>query len=278
MWSTLIFDQLPARGKVLPSLLSQGFPGFPGTAARTYASRSQITCATNCATPGYSVFLHDTMRRRKKQVFRVCGQRCGQARFFGSFSTGEFPPQATVPRTSGISLSGEWMSRLSSQTTRATNCANPGYSVFLHDTMPRRKKQVFRVCGRRCGHARFFGSFSTGEFPPQATVPRTSGGSLLGEWMGRLSSQTTRATNCANPGYSVFCMIPCEGGKSKFSVSAGTPDLTDLSRRTGAAAATSLLYRFPAQSQVHSAGDRCSPADRATHIHGSSYITLCILQ
>ena len=78
MWSTLIFDQLPARGKVLPSLLSQGFPGFPGTAARTYASRSQITCATNCATPGYSVFLHDTMQRRKKQVFRVCGQRCGQ--------------------------------------------------------------------------------------------------------------------------------------------------------------------------------------------------------
>ena len=120
------------------------------------------------------------MRRRKKQVFRVCGQRCGQARFFGSFSTGEFPPQATVPRTSGISLSGEWMSRLSSQTTRATNCANPGYSVFLHDTMPRRKKQVFRVCGRRCGHAQFCGSFSTGEFPQQATVPRTSGGSLLG--------------------------------------------------------------------------------------------------
>ena len=33
---------------------------------------TQITCATNCATPGYSVFLHDTMRRKKKQVFRVC--------------------------------------------------------------------------------------------------------------------------------------------------------------------------------------------------------------
>ena len=110
------------------------------------------------------------------------------------------------------------------------------------------------------------------------TVLSKAGVPLLGEWIGHLSSQTTRATNCANPGYSVFCMIPCEGGKSKFSVSAGTPDLTDLSRRTGAAAATSLLYRFPAQSQVHSAGDRYSPADRATHIHGSSYITLCILQ
>ena len=161
---------------------------------------TQITCATNCATPGYSVFLHDTTRGRKKQVSRVCGRRCGQARFCGSFSSGEFPPQATVPRTSGISLSGQWMGRLSSQSKRATNCATPGYSVFLHDTMRRRKKQVFRVCGRCCGHARFFGSFSTGEFPPQSTVPRTSGSSLSGEWMSRLSSQSKRATNCATPG------------------------------------------------------------------------------
>ena len=90
---------------------------------------SQITCATNCATPGYSIFLHDTMQRRKKQVFRVCGRRCGQARFCGSFSTGEFPPQATAPKTSGISLSGEWMGHLSSQSRRTTNCAIPGYRV-----------------------------------------------------------------------------------------------------------------------------------------------------
>ena len=62
------------------------------------ASCSQSERATNCATPGYSVFLHDTMLRKKKQVFRVCGHRCGQARFYGSFSTGEFPPQATAPR------------------------------------------------------------------------------------------------------------------------------------------------------------------------------------
>ena len=57
MWSTPIFDQLPARGKVLSSLLSQGFPGFPGTAARTCASRSQSKRATNCATPGYGIVL-----------------------------------------------------------------------------------------------------------------------------------------------------------------------------------------------------------------------------
>ena len=130
MWSTPIFDQLPARRKVLSAQVSQGFPGFLGVETRTRASRTQITCATNCATPGYSVFLHDTMLRRKKQVFRVCGRRCGQARFYGSFPTGEFPPQATVPRTSGVPLLGEWIGHLSTQITCATNCTTPGYGIF----------------------------------------------------------------------------------------------------------------------------------------------------
>ena len=79
MGSTPVFDQFPARGRTPSALASQSFPGGWGNAVRTPASRSQITCATNCATPGYSVFLHDTMLRKKKQVFRACGQRCGQA-------------------------------------------------------------------------------------------------------------------------------------------------------------------------------------------------------
>ena len=37
MWSTPIFDQLPAVGKVLSAQVSQGFPGFPRTVARTRA-------------------------------------------------------------------------------------------------------------------------------------------------------------------------------------------------------------------------------------------------
>ena len=138
MGSTPVFDHFPARGRTPSALASQSFPGGWGNAVRTPASRTQITCATNCATPGYSVFLHDTMRRKKKQVFRVCGRRCGQARFCGDFSTEEFPPQATVPRASGLSLSGEWIGRLSSQSTRSTSCATPGfldaqslYTIFL---------------------------------------------------------------------------------------------------------------------------------------------------
>ncbi len=39
MWSTPIFDQLPATGKMLSAQLSQGFPGFPRATARTWASR-----------------------------------------------------------------------------------------------------------------------------------------------------------------------------------------------------------------------------------------------
>lgn len=46
MWSTPIFDQLPARGKVLSAQLSQGFPGFPRATARTWASRSQMCVGT----------------------------------------------------------------------------------------------------------------------------------------------------------------------------------------------------------------------------------------
>ena len=55
MWSTPIFDQLPARGKVLSAHVSQDFPGFPRTSARTWASRSQSRRTTNCAIPGYRV-------------------------------------------------------------------------------------------------------------------------------------------------------------------------------------------------------------------------------
>ena len=108
----------------------KAFRVFRGLRPEPRASCSQITCATNCATPGYSIFLHDTMQRRKKQVFRVCGRRCGQARFCGNFSTGEFSPQATVPRTSGISLSGEWIGRLSSQIKRNTTFTISRYSMF----------------------------------------------------------------------------------------------------------------------------------------------------
>ena len=35
MWSTPIFDQLPTKAQVLSAQVSQGFPGFLKSAART---------------------------------------------------------------------------------------------------------------------------------------------------------------------------------------------------------------------------------------------------
>ena len=55
MWSTPIFDQLPARVKVLSAQLSQGFLGFPRATARTWAARTQIKRDTTFATPGYLI-------------------------------------------------------------------------------------------------------------------------------------------------------------------------------------------------------------------------------
>ncbi len=62
----------------------------------------------------------------KSKFFVSVGGAVVKPGFAGGSSGGGFPPQATVPRTSGVPLLGEWMSRLSSQSRRATNCATPG--------------------------------------------------------------------------------------------------------------------------------------------------------
>lgn len=87
------------------------------------------------------------MQRKKKQVFRVCGRRCGQARFCGSFSTDRFPPRATVSRTSGISLSGKWMSHLSSQTLRvAEGWLKIVPALPFYRNIPQSQGRTFRRC------------------------------------------------------------------------------------------------------------------------------------
>ena len=45
------------------------------------ATCTQITCATNCATPGYSVLNYYTTVKAKIKVFPVCGHLCGQSGF-----------------------------------------------------------------------------------------------------------------------------------------------------------------------------------------------------
>ena len=96
----------------------------------------------------------------------ICGLSCGLGRFLTTGFAEMVPASGSVSAGCGVGLFPSWMGGIRSQITCATNCATPGYSVFLHDTMRRKKKQVFRVCGRRCGQARFCRNFSTGKFPP----------------------------------------------------------------------------------------------------------------
>ena len=140
------------------------------------ASCSQSRRATNCATPRYEVaelsgrFLPKQARYQLRYTRLwncfICGLSCGLGRFLTTGFAEMVPASGSVSAGCGVGLFPSWMGGIRSQITCATNCATPGYSVFLHDTMRRKKKQVFRVCGRRCGQARFCRNFSTGKFPP----------------------------------------------------------------------------------------------------------------
>ena len=110
-------------------------------------SCSQSKRATNCANPGFLVI----------EFCARCGQTCGHGDFLTTSTCGGSACIAGVSRNCGHSIFRFEGGASCSQTTRATNCANPGYSIFLHDTMRRRKKQVFRVCGQCCGQGRFCG-------------------------------------------------------------------------------------------------------------------------
>ena len=48
-------------------------------------SASQMRRGTNSATPGYSLFCHDTTASGKNKVFSVCGHSCGQSHFYAVF-------------------------------------------------------------------------------------------------------------------------------------------------------------------------------------------------
>ena len=137
-----------------------------------WASCSQSRRATNCATPRYEVrrsgwayspkppalptalipdirfFCMILCGEGKSKFFVSEGSAVVKAGFAGGSSGGGFPPQATVPRTSGLSLLGEWIDRLSSQSRRATNCATPGYEVvgWPGRILPKEVLSIFYSC------------------------------------------------------------------------------------------------------------------------------------
>ena len=180
-------------------------------------SCSQSKRATNCANPGFLVI----------QFCARCGQTCGQAVFLTTSTCGGSACIAGVSRDCGHGIFRLEGGATRSQSRRATNCATPRYEVrrsgWAYSPKPpalptalipdirffcmilcgEGKSKFFVSVGSAVVKAGFAGGSSGGGFPPQATVPRTSGLSLLGEWIDRLSSQSRRATNCATPGYEV---------------------------------------------------------------------------
>ena len=96
-----------------------------------------------------------------------------------------------------------------SQSKRATNCANPGFLVI----------QFCSRCGQTCGQAVFLTILACGGSACIAGVSRDCGHSIFQLEGGATRSQSKRATNCANPGYSVFAIIPWRGRKSKTFLS-----------------------------------------------------------
>ena len=96
----------------------------------------------------------------KSKFFVSVGSAVVKAGFAGGSSGGGFPPQATVPRTSGLSLLGEWIDRLSSQSRRATNCATPGYEVvgWPGRILPKQARYQLRYTHLKCAVFKLTGS------------------------------------------------------------------------------------------------------------------------
>ena len=65
--------------------VSQGFPAFRLAPSRIPPRHSQIKRDTSFATPGYSLFCHDTTVSGKNKDFSVCGHLCGQSHFCAVF-------------------------------------------------------------------------------------------------------------------------------------------------------------------------------------------------
>ena len=107
-------------------------------------------------------------------------------------------PLSPVPQgIPGFCPNSSWIGSTRSQTTRATNCANPGFLGI----------QFCFNCGQTCGHGDFLTTSTCGESACIAGVSRDCGHGIFRLEGGATRSQSKRATNCANPGFLVikFC-------------------------------------------------------------------------
>ena len=92
-----------------------------------------------------------------------------------------------------------------SQTTRATNCANPGFLGI----------QFCFNCGQTCGHGDFLTTSACGGSACIADISRDCGHGIFRLEGGATRSQIKRDTNFATPGYSLSHHDTTAGEKAK---------------------------------------------------------------
>ena len=121
MWSKPLLCRFLQSGEIPQMQVSQGFAAFRLALSRIPPRHSQTTRATNCANPGFLVI----------QFCTKCGQTCGHGDFLTTSTCGGSACIAGVSRDCGHGIF--WLERGAScsQSRRATNCATPGYSVYL---------------------------------------------------------------------------------------------------------------------------------------------------
>ncbi len=149
-------------------------------------------------------FCHYITAREKIKDFSVCGHLCGQTHFCAAFGNrGKSRKRRRQKALRRFALPCPGYRHGTPKPPALPTALIPDIRFFCMILCGEGKSKFFVSVGSAVVKAGFAGGSSGGGFPPQATVPRTSGLSLLGEWIDRLSSQSRRATNCATPGYEV---------------------------------------------------------------------------
>ena len=137
-------------------------------------------------------------RGRKSKIFLSVVIPVVKAAFVPFSATGEKPLLPVLQGFAAFRLALFRIPPRHTQTTRATNCANPGFLVI----------QFCSRCGQTCGQAVFLTISVCGGSACIAGVSRDCGHGIFRLEGGATCSQTRRDTNFAIPGYSISAMMP----------------------------------------------------------------------
>ena len=150
--------------------------------------------------PDIQFFCMIPREEEKSKFFVSVGSAVVKPDFAGIFQPGNFRRKLLSQRLPGSCFQGNGWVVYPPKAGALPTALHPDIQFFCMIPREEGKSKFFVSVGSAVVKPGFAGGSSGGGFPPQATVPRTSRPSLFGEWIGSLSSQSKRATNCATPG------------------------------------------------------------------------------